>query len=378
MKSVNSVLKNVRGRRVLLRVDLNLPMENGKVKDQFRLLKTLPAIKALKRSGAIVILASHLEVSGRNPSLRPVLKILRKHLGEVGFAGRIDREAVKKTKGLRPGGVLLLENLRRDPGEEKNSSSFSKKLSALGDLYVNEAFSASHRKHASIVGVPKRLPSFAGPLFLNELAMLKRAMNPSRPFLFILGGNKLSTKISLIEKFFKKADFIVVGGLMMLPMFPFWGWGTGRTSYEKARFSFAEKLSRSSKVFKPRDLIVSGPKGRRKVLSGQVLADEKICDFGPESLKDVGARIKKSKFVFWNGPMGYLEGGFEEGTETLARSLARSRARVFVGGGDTAGFLQRKRLGKNFYFISTGGGASLDFLAKGTLPGIEALEKSRG
>src|SRR3989344_1541590 len=276
MRSVNSIAKKLYGKRILLRADFNLPMEGGKFLDEFRLLKALPTIK--------------------------LLKVLKKHLGEVVFAGDIaGGKAESKTKSIRPGEVILFENLRRSSGEEKNSADFVKKLARLGDVYVNEAFSASHRKHASIVGVTKYLPSFAGPLFLSEISALKKAMNPPRPFMLILGGNKLQTKIPLIEKFFNKADCIALSGLMMLPLFP-----------------------------------------------------------------------------FWNGPLGRIEDGFNKGTIFLVRALKRSRAKVFVGGGDTASFLHRHGLTNGFDFISTGGGASLDFLAKGTLPGIEALKKSRG
>src|SRR3989344_3129915 len=379
MRSVNSIAKKLYGKRILLRVDFNLPMEGGKFLDEFRLLKAVPTIKLLKRSGAKIVLISHLESAGKNPSFRPLLKVIKKHLGEVVFAGDIaGGKAERKTKSVRPGRVLLVENLRRNPGEEKNSPGFARKLARLGDIYVNEAFSASHRKHASITGVTKYLPSFVGPLFLSEIQALKKAMNPPRPFMLILGGNKLQTKIPLIEKFFNKADSIVLAGLMMLPLFPFFGWGTGRTAYEKASRGFAEKLSRSPKVLKPKDLVLFGPKGRRVAGSGSVLAGEIICDLGPESLKDMTLKIKKSSFIFWNGPLGRIEDGFDKGTIFLVRALKRSRAKVFVGGGGTAGFLHRNGLTKGFDFISTGGGASLEYLAKGTLPGIEALKKSRG
>ena len=379
MRSVNSIAKKLYGKRILLRVDFNLPMEGGKFLDEFRLLKALPTIKLLKRSGAKIVLISHLESAGKNPSFRPLPKVLKKHLGEVVFAGDVaGGKAESKTKSIRPGEVILFENLRRSPGEEKNSADFVKKLARLGDVYVNEAFSASHRKHASIVGVTKYLPSFAGPLFLSEISALKKAMNPPRPFMLILGGNKLQTKIPLIEKFFNKADCIALSGLMMLPLFPFWGWGTGRTVYEKASYGFAKKLSRSPNVLKPKDLVVSGPNGKRVVASDAVGPKDIIRDPGLESLEDINSKIKNSRFVFWNGPLGRIEDGFNKGTIFLVRALKRSRAKVFVGGGDTASFLHRHGLTNGFDFISTGGGASLDFLAKGTLPGIEALKKSRG
>lgn len=361
MTKLPVIPSNIKGKRVLLRVDFNLPMQRSRILDQSRLLKTLPTIDLLKKRGAKVVLMTHLEVSGQNPSNRPLLRIIKKYFKDASFAGGIIGPKVQnKIRALKPGGVILLENLRLDKGEKNNSSEFARKLSLLGDIYVNEAFSASHRAHASITGVPKFLPSFAGLLFKEEVRNLSRSFSPPRPFLAVVGGNKLSTKADLLKKILKKADRVVVGSALV------------------PHFFFArDKKLRSPKMFLPVDVIVRR-NGRKTALDVDLLKkSDSVYDLGPQTMRKVLGFVRKSRFVLWNGPLGWLEGGFEESSRALAKALARSKAEVVVGGGDTLAFLNRQKLVKKFAFVSTGGGAALEYMAKGTLPGIEAIKRAQ-
>jgi 3-phosphoglycerate kinase len=318
------------GKRVLVRVDWNVSFENGEVRDDFRIKQSLKTISFLKDKGAKVILMTHLEPE--TLSVDP----LRKYLSED---------------------VELLENLRQNSGEKENSPEFAKELAAKGDIYVNEAFSASHRKHASIIGVPKLLPSFAGFQFAEEVQQLSKAFAPSHPFLFILGGAKFETKIPLIKSFIDSADSVFVGGALAHNFFKEQGIDIKESLVSEGDFGLGPILA-SGKILLPTD---------------PVWKDEKIKDAGPETLKLLEAKIKESKFILWNGPIGYYEEGFKEGTLALAKLLSESSAEVIVGGADTLAAIKELDLFNKFYFVSTGGGAMLDFLANKTLPGIEAL-----
>ncbi|MEK7567158.1 MAG: phosphoglycerate kinase [Patescibacteria group bacterium] len=377
MFNLKSIPNNVGGKIALLRADFNAPIIRGRISDDFRLLKTLPTIQLLSRKGAKVILMSHFECDGKFPSLHKTAAILKRKIKKFKFVNHVLGPEVEKIiKAMSVGDVLLLENLRLNPGEKNNDASFAKKLANLGDIYVNDAFSASHRKHASIVGITEFLPSYAGPLFQDEVKNLSRVFFPPRPFLLIVGGNKFSTKAELLKKFFKKADRIVVGGLMVAPILKTGGHGIGKTFVEKKSAVLAKELSSSRKILMPKDLIVSTGSGKkRRVFFDEIGADEIIRDFGPESMKDIGREIKKSRFILWNGPLGYIEKGFTHGTASLVRDLANSNAEVVAGGGDTVAFINRQKMMKKFSFVSTAGGAMLDFLISGTLPGIEALKK---
>ncbi|MEK7194323.1 MAG: phosphoglycerate kinase [Patescibacteria group bacterium] len=299
---------DLNGKRVLVRVDWNVPIVDGEVRDDFRIRKSLPTLEFLKSAGAKVIICTHLEPED------------------------LTVEALKK---YVPGGAELLENLRKNPGEKSNSLDFAKELASLADIFVNEAFSESHRKYASIVGVPKFIPSFLGLGFEKEIQNLSKAFNPSHPFLFILGGAKFETKLPLVEKFLSIADEIFIAGANAKPAFD-----AGFSKYPKISFPNGDMVAPD--------------------------ADENV-------ISQLSEKIEKSSFILWNGPLGVYEQGYKEGTIKLAQILAQSGKEVIVGGGDTLTTIKEQDLLSKFTFVSSGGGAMLDFLANGTLPGIEAL-----
>jgi 3-phosphoglycerate kinase len=339
---------NVQGKKVILRVDFNVFGKNGKIEDLYRIERVLPTIKFLKKKGAKIILISHL-THGRAKSLRPMAKYLK-----IKFLPDKNLYSIKKKTGkMKNGEAALLENVRIYKGEEKNAQNFAKKLAELGDIYVNEAFSASHRKHASIVGIPKYLPSYAGFLFQGELKHLHSAFHPKHPFLLILGGIKFETKLGVLNKFIKIADKIFIGGALANNFF----WA------KKIDKIDIKKYLRNPKIVVPIDT-------QRK--------NKKNLDIGPLAIKQITSLIKEAKFILWNGPVGnYEKKGFEKGTVAVAIAIAKSTAQSIIGGGDTVAVIDKLGLIKKFSFVSTAGGAMLEFLAKGTLPGIEAFKKSR-
>lgn len=315
MRSITDA-ENLGGKRVIVRVDWNVPLDyrsgQAVVVDDFRIRKSLPTLEYLKNAGAKIIIASHLEPAGA--SLAP-------------FGGYVSSD------------MKILGNLRNNPGEAANSPEFAAELASLADIYVNEAFSVSHREHASIVGVPKLLPSFAGLRFVEEVEELSKAFNPPHPFLLILGGAKLETKLSLVEKFLDIADSIFIGGVM-------------------AKTASESTFATNSKVIFP---------------AGDIAA----LDSNEETLVMLKEKVKKSSLVIWNGPLGKYEDGYKKGTLSLAKIIAESGKESIVGGGDTLAAINELNILDKFSFVSTGGGAMLDFLATGTLPGIEALNNSK-
>ena len=351
-------LRNFRGKKVLFRVDFNVPMERGRILDDFRLKRAMPTIKFLKKGGAKIILLSHL-TKGRAKSLRPVAELLK-----IPFGGEIlSSRGIEKISQMKDGKLILFENIRHYPEEEKNSLKFAKELAFLGDIFVNDAFSAAHRRHSTIVGIPKYLPSFAGLLMEEEFENLSTAFKPSHPFLLVLGGIKFKTKLGVLARFVRIADKIFIGGALANNFFLAKGEKIGSSIIDKS--VDIKKYVNNRKIILPLDVRKS---------RGMIL------DCGPQTIKMLSEVIAGSKFILWNGPVGDFERkGFEKGTEELARLIAASSARTIIGGGDTIAAVRQAggdRLLKKFSFVSTGGGAMLEFLAKGTLPGIEALSKS--
>lgn len=336
MKFLSSAKLKLAGKKVILRADFNVPIKNGKVTDDFRIKKTLPTINFLIKKGAKIIIISHL-TDGKNKSLAPVAEYLSKQV---------------------KGDVVLLENIRNYPGEEKNDKNFAKKLAKLGDIYVNDAFSASHRNHASIVGVPKYLPSYAGLLFEEEFKNLSHAFKPNHPFLLILGGVKFGNKLGVLEKFSKRADKIFIGGALANSFFWEKKIEIGKSVLDKK--VNIKKFLRNPNIVLPIDV---------KKKNGAIL------DIGPLAIKELELLIKNAKFILWNGPMGNFEmKGFEKGTVAVAKAVAKSKAKSVIGGGDTIAAIDKAKIPlSKFSFISTAGGAMLEFLAKGSLPGIRAL-----
>ncbi|MEK7647032.1 MAG: phosphoglycerate kinase [Patescibacteria group bacterium] len=369
----------IKDKKILVRVDFNVPCQGGKITDDFRIIKTLPLIRRLTRKGAKVILMSHLEGEDGIPSFAKIAGYLRKkYLPRLRFVPDVaGKDAQKQVNLMRGGDVLLLENLRKDRREKNNGRVFSKKLSGLADIYVNEAFSVSHREHASVVGVPRLLPSYAGPLFLEEVRRLSKALTPPHPFVLALGGKKLSTKIGLLSKLFVRADKVLIGGAMANIFLRVRGLKIGR-SFVEAGVLPDKKMLKSAKLFLPSDAVVLRG-GRRHIVPVRNLAAQDIMyDIGPETVRLFKYQMRGSKFILWNGPFGVIEKGFVDGSRDMAQALFRAYAETIVGGGDTISVLRRYKLLNKYTFVSTGGGAMLDFLAQGTLPGLEALKKSVG
>ncbi len=358
----------VRGKRVLLRLDLDLPVAGGVLRDTYRLERSRQTLEFLRAQGAKTLIISHI---GRDPkeTLRPAFDYL-KEIIPIKFISSL-REAKEKMTHLHEGGFLLLENLRSFGGETTNDPVFTEELASCADIFVNEAFAASHRSHASIVGVPKLLPSYIGLVFAEEVEQLSKTFSPAHPALVILGGAKFETKTPLIGKFLKIADTVFVCGALSNDIYKARGYETG-TSLVSPHLPPAF-LRANPKLQVPVDVVARGAQGSRTKSADTVLLDEKIVDAGPETLADLRALIERAKFVLWNGPLGEYEAGFDAGTIALAEMLAESDAETIIGGGDSLAVVSKLGLLERFSFVSTGGGAMLQFLATGTLPGIEAL-----
>ena len=347
---------NLKGKRVLVRVDFNVfPLASSEP----RIIKTIPTIKYLQSQGAKVILMTHLEANdGRIFSARNLAKYLCRYFPHLAFSSKIYGESVKKDiDKLKNGDVLLLENLRKDPREKSSSGrlqlAFAKKLAELGDIYVNEAFSASHRSHASIVVLPKLMPSYCGFLCRAEVDRLSEVFRPLHPFTLIVGGGKAELKIPILKSLVPKADTALLGGVL-------------------ANVFFRKPLIHSKKIILPRDVLVYA-NGRSKFVDSNTLkGGEHIYDIGPKSLDEWARVIRRSRLAVWNGPLGFLEKGFEAGTKKLVSILMQAKTEVIIGGGDTLDFMPKRP--PRHVFVSTGGGAMLEYLAKGTLPGLEALK----
>lgn len=369
--------KNLKGKRVLLRLDLNAPIANGKVVDLFRIEKALPVVLFLKKSGAKVIIVSHIGRK-KEETLEPVRKIINKHVPVKFISDFESPSGVEILREMEPGDVAMLENLRAWDGEKEKSVSFAKKLSSLADIYVNDAFAVSHRHDASIFLIPKYLPSFIGPLFAEEIKNLSFAFHKHKPFLFILGGAKFETKLPLLKKFWKIADKIFVGGALANNFFKAKNFEIGRSLVDDEHLSL-NAFFKGSKLLLPLDLSVEGKDAKTYTRKPtEVNAGENIMDCGPLSVKLLKEECKKAKFILWNGPLGNYEAGYGKTTKELAKIVLQTPVRSVVGGGDTVAAIGKagRKIQKNV-FVSTGGGAMLDYLAHGTLPGIEAIKKSK-
>ncbi len=379
-------------KRVIIRADFNVPLDDSlQVADDTRIRSTLPTINRAIDEGAKVILCSHLgRPKGRfDPklSLAPVAKRLQRWLGkDVLFAPDCVGPPVEKLVArMKPGDVLLLENLRFHPGEEKNDDEFSKALASLGDVYINDAFGAAHRAHASIVGIPKFIKeSAAGYLLKKEIEYLEGAVeNPIRPFVAILGGAKVSGKIGVIENLGKKVDKVIIGGGMAFTFIKAMGLEIGNSLVENDMLDFAKGVqehafSRGVKFYLPVDCVVAAsrePGAETKIVPVQEIPkDWYALDIGPASVKLFTEAIQNAKTILWNGPMGAFEmDAFARGTMAIAHAVANAYALTIVGGGDTALAVHRAGESENMSFISTGGGAALELLEGKALPGLVAL-----
>lgn len=377
MKSIQT-LKNLTGKKVLLRTDFNIPLGSDGVvtpEEAGRIDATLPTIQHLKRSGAKTIIITHIGRSGTE-SLEPIVDYLaRKKIKVTLLDGHLQDFVHEAIDAMKNGEIVMLKNLRADEGETTNGSSFARGLSRLADIYVNDAFAVSHRRHASIVGIPKFLKSYAGLLMYSEVQHLQKIQKkPKKPFIFILGGAKFETKLPLIKKYLPLADVVVVGGALQNNFFKALGYETGTSLVDDKRYNLGA-LIKTKKILLAEDVVVTSDEGVRLTTPQEVLPHEKIVDIGPETIQNITSYFAKAKTILWNGPLGLYEEGFDESTIVLAKAVAKSQAFSVVGGGDTVVTLKELRLEKKIDFISTGGGAMLEFLQKGTLPGIDALQK---
>ncbi len=378
---------DVKGKRVLVRVDFNVPVKDGVVGDDTRIRGAIPTLDALLKGGAALILCSHLGRPKDGPDPKYTLKPVAAYLGKlmkknVAFAEDcIGPKAEAAAKALKPGEVLLLENTRFHPEEEKNDASMAKQLAALADIYVNDAFGSAHRAHASTEGVAKFLPAVAGLLMEKEIQYLGAAVaNPAKPFVAILGGAKISDKIGVIKNLLTKADTILIGGGMANTFFKAEGYPLGDSLVEAEALGTAKELLKTAgtKLRLPVDVVIAdkfdAAAAHRIIPTGPVPDGWRILDIGPETIEHYGKVVKAAKTVVWNGPMGVFEfPEFAKGTFGVAKAVAESGAVSIVGGGDSVAAIQESGLTDKITHISTGGGASLEMLEGLALPGVAAL-----
>lgn len=363
---------------VLVRAALNVPIKDGKVANTFRLRSALPTIEYLRSKHARVILIGHLGEQGTE-TLAPVCEAMKEFVPRIAFCpvstGPVARAAVR---AMSAGDVLMLENLRRDAGETKNSKEFARSLAELADVFVEDAFDVCHREHASVVGVPEFLPSYAGLLVVEEVKHLTKALAPGTPSLAIIGGAKFATKEPVLTKLLETYNRVFVGGALANDFMRASGKGVGKSLISADADDRAiRSLLASPRLMLPLDE-VTAPAGSTRaaghtVSTDNVPSDEMILDDGPKTVDALAKLAVGAKTILWNGPLGNYENGFVDSTEGLAKAIAKSNAYSILGGGDTVAAVEKLGLSDKFSFISTGGGAMLDFLATGTLPGLKAL-----
>ncbi len=378
---------DLKGKRVLMRVDFNVPMEAGKVTDDKRIRASLPTIQYVLDQGASLVLMSHLgrPKGGPDPefSLAPAAQVLASLLGRpVQMAPDcVGPEVEKLAQALKPGQVLMLENTRFHPGEEKNDPALAKQMAALGDVYVNDAFGSAHRAHSSTEGVAHFLPAVSGFLMEQELEYLGRATsNPEHPYVVILGGAKISDKIAVVDNLLTKCDKLIIGGGMANTFLAAKGYAMQDSLVEPASIDLAKSImaKAGSKLLLPVDAVVADkfdPGANSQVVAvDKVPAGWRIMDIGPKSIEACKSALQGAKLIVWNGPMGVFEmPKFAEGTFAIARLLAASGATTVIGGGDSASAVKKAGVAKQMTHVSTGGGASLEFLEGKELPGVAAL-----
>jgi len=378
------------GKRVILRVDFNVAFVKGKVEDEYKIDMALPTIQLLLKNKCQIVLLSHFgRPEGRRVkamSLMPVYKILRAKLSDatMRFIGdKIDARLVAKVKNLKEQ-IVFLENIRFDKREDKNDKSLARLLAAMGEVYVNEAFAACHRANASTVGIAKLLPSFAGLHLDKEVNYLSRALKPKKPAMALIGGAKVSTKFKVLKNFLKIYDKVMLGGGLATTFLAAKGYAVGDSLFEKSELGRARRMLSNKRLLLPLDVVISdGAQTMAKVML--VGRDKKLCeknekilDIGPLTVRRYAEQIRKAQTIIWAGPVGLIEcPRFRHGTIALARLIgarASGKAIGIAGGGETLYAIHLSKMGRYYDFISTGGGAMLEFLEGRKLPGIEVLK----
>ncbi len=376
-----------KGNVVILRADFNVPVSAGKVRDTFRIDQTIPTIEHLVKKGAKVFIIAHIGDDGKS-SLKPIHAYLNKKI-KTEFITNFDFELdfdnlATKFASAKPGSVMLLENIRKLDGEKigdrKTRDALAKNFASVADLYINDAFSVSHRDHMSFTSLPKYLPSYFGFSFINEVANLSKALNPKHPMLFLLGGFKFGTKIPVLKKFTKIADKYFVGGALANNYILAEGYNVGHSMID-ADYPISKTMLNDKNLIPVVDVVVYRNGAQKICALIDVAKTDIISDIGPATVDLLKVYIDEAKTILWNGPMGWYEKGFTKSSieilKLLAERVKSKKAIVIIGGGDTANLVHKTKMDKAFTFVSTAGGATLDFLAHGTLPGIEAILKSK-
>jgi len=386
---------DLKGKKVIARVDFNVPLDaEGNITDDKRIRAALPTIRHIIDQGASLILVSHLGRPKEGPepkySMKPAAKRLGELLGKevILAADVIGEDAKAKAAALKPGEILMLENVRFHKEETKNDPAFAKELASMADIYVNDAFGTAHRAHASTAGLADYLPAVSGFLIKKELEIMGKALeNPDRPFVAILGGAKVSDKIGVIESLLEKVDTLIIGGSMAYTFFKAKGYSVGNSKYEEDKVELAANLldkaeKKGVKLLLPIDNVVGkefDPNTETQIVESDKIPDGWMgLDIGPKSVELFSEAIKSAKTVVWNGPVGVFEmEKFAVGTRKIAEALAASSAVTIVGGGDSAGAVEQMGFADKITHISTGGGASLEFLEGKELPGIAVLNEKK-
>lgn len=361
-------IKAKEGDVVILRVDYNVP---GAPKiDSQRFLQSLKTILFLKEKKCKILILSHR--GNKEDSLLSFVSLLGQKGIKASFCSVPEISEIRNS--IENNSIVLVENIRRNFLEENNDDRFAKELASLANFYINDAFSVSHRAHASIVGLPKYLESFFGFGMWREIENLSNLLeNPDRPFLFISGGAKISTKIPLLKNLLEKADQIFIAGALANSFFLARGFETGISLADSPEL--AEPFIERENLYLPVDIVIVGPNGKIEKYPNEVREDEKIVDVGSKTMQAIFKLVDEAKTILWNGPLGNYENGFGETTEKLLTYLADSKSKTYLGGGDTLEILEERGNIEKYTFVSTGGGATLDFLATGTLLGIDAVIK---
>ena len=390
MKRTVKDLVNLEGKVVLLRVDFNVPMDDGgKILDSTRIMQSLPTIKYLIEQKAKVVILSHL---GRpngfeiRKSLWPIALILMRLLPTTVFFSNkvIGKEVEEQIKSMDNGDVLLLENVRFYKEETECDMNFAKKIAAMGDIFVNDAFGVAHREHATTYGLARLMPNAIGLLMEKEIAALSSAVEkPKKPFVVVIGGAKVSGKIKLILKLLRSSDVMLIGGAMAYTFLVASGYSVGKSIVDDANVDYARDVltiakSLGKRLVLPVDHVClkDGSKKRKPFVSEELVDDMIAYDIGPKTIKLFSEEIKKAKQVLWNGPLGkYEDARFNEGTNAIAKAIANSGAYSIVGGGDSVGAVKKAGLENKFDLISTGGGATLKYIEQGSLPCVDVIQE---